>query len=69
MRKRRHYYIYIMGSSSGTLYVGFSRNLHKRVFEHKFHRFEGFTDHYGVERLLYWESYETCIERLVEKSS
>ena len=33
-------------------------NLHKRVFEHKFHRIEGFTDKYQVERLLYWESFD-----------
>jgi predicted GIY-YIG superfamily endonuclease len=28
------------------------------VFEHKSHRIEGFTDRYGVERLLYWESFD-----------
>jgi len=47
-----------MGSLSGTLYIGFSGNLHKRVFQHKFHHFEGFTDKYEVTRLLYWESYD-----------
>ena len=46
-----------MGSISGTLYIGVTSNLHKRVFEHKFHRIEGFTDKYDVERLLYWESF------------
>jgi hypothetical protein len=30
-RERRYYSVYIMGSLSGTLYVGFSGNLHKRV--------------------------------------
>jgi putative endonuclease len=54
---RRTYSAYIMGSLSGTLYVGMTGNLRKRVFEHKFHRFEGFTDKYQVERLLYWESF------------
>lgn len=47
-----------MGSLSGTLYVGMTGNLHKRVFEHKFHRMDGFTDSYDVERLLYWESFD-----------
>jgi len=47
-----------MGSLSGTLYIGMTGNLHKRVFEHKFHRIEGFTDKYQVERLLYWESFD-----------
>ena len=57
-RERRSYCVYIMGSLSGTLYIGMSGNLHKRVFEHKFHRIEGFTADYDVERLLYWESYD-----------
>jgi putative endonuclease len=47
-----------MGSLSGTLYIGMTGNLRKRVFEHKFHRMEGFTDKYQVERLLYRESFD-----------
>ncbi len=54
--KRRSYCVYIMGSRSGTLYIGVTGNLHKRTFEHKFHRIEGFTHKYDVQRLLYWES-------------
>ena len=46
-----------MGSLSGTLYIGITSNLRKRVFDHKFHRSEGFTDKYQVERLLYVESF------------
>jgi putative endonuclease len=57
-RERRSYCVYIMGSLSGTLYIGFTGNLHKRVFEHKFHQLEGFTNRYDVERLLYWASYD-----------
>ncbi len=58
MRIRRSYCVYVMGSITGTLYIGMTGNLHKRVFEHKFHRIEGFTDDYDIERLLYWESYD-----------
>ncbi len=57
-REQRSYCVYIVGSLSGTLYIGMTGNLHQRVFEHKFHRVEGFTDEYDVERLLYWESYD-----------
>jgi|HubBroStandDraft_4_1064222.scaffolds.fasta_scaffold494177_1 putative endonuclease len=57
-RDRKTYCTYIMGSLSGTLYIGMTGNLHKRVFEHKFHRVEGFTDKYEVERLLYRESFD-----------
>ena len=58
MRTRRSYCVYIMGSITGTLCIGMTGNLHKRVFEHKFHRIEGFTDDYDVNRLLYWEWYD-----------
>ena len=57
-RERRSYSIYIMGSQSGTLYIGFTGNLPKRIFEHKFHQMEGFTNKYDVERLLYWASFD-----------
>jgi len=57
-RERRSYSVYIMGSLSGTLYIGFTGNLHKRVFQHKFHQMEGFTNKYDVERLVYWASYD-----------
>jgi putative endonuclease len=57
-RERRSYCVYIMGSLSGTLYIGFTGNLHKRIFEHEFHQMEGFTNKYDVERLLYWASFD-----------
>jgi putative endonuclease len=56
--ERKTYSVYIMSSLSGTLYIGVTSNLRKRVFQHRFHRIEGFTDKYGVERLLYWESFD-----------
>jgi putative endonuclease len=58
MRSRRSCCVYILGSTTGTLYIGMTGNLHKRVFEHRFHRIQGFTDAYRIERLLYWESYD-----------
>ena len=58
LHEPKKYYVYIVGSVSGTLYIGMTNNLHRRVFEHKFHRIEGFTDRYEVERLLYWESFD-----------
>jgi putative endonuclease len=57
-----------MGSLSGTFYVGFSGNLHKRVFQHKFHHFEGFTEKYDVVRLLYWESYDDVHKALARET-
>ncbi len=57
-RVHKTYCVYIMGSLSGTLYIGMTSNLHARAFQHKFHRIEGFTDDYDVERLLYGESFD-----------
>jgi putative endonuclease len=63
-RERKTYSVYIMGSLSGTLYVGMSGNLFNRVFEHKFHRIEGFTDKYDVVRLLYCESFDEVVKAI-----
>jgi putative endonuclease len=59
MRREYRFYVYIMQSSSRrALYIGMSNNLHKRVFQHKMHCFEGFTDQYNAVRLVYWESFD-----------
>src|SRR5271157_2750619 len=59
MRKAREhrYSVYIIGSVSGTLYIGITSNLIFRIRQHKDHTFRGFTDHYDVDRLLYYEIY------------
>jgi putative endonuclease len=67
MRDPRYYCVYIMGSLTGTLYIGVSGNLHKRVFQHKFHHHEGFTSRYEVVRLLYWESYDDVHKALARE--
>jgi len=63
-RDRRYYCVYIMGSLSGTLYLGVSGNLHKSVFQHKFHHFEGFTTgttwHVCCMGVLQWCSQGSC---------
>ena len=38
------YYVYIMTNRSGTLYVGLTNNIKKRVYEHKSKLVEGFTN-------------------------
>ena len=50
------YYVYIMASmKNGTLYTGMTDDLPRRVFEHKNHLVEGFTDKYNVTLLVYYE--------------
>ena len=55
----RHYYIYILASRiGGTLYVGVTNDLIRRVGEHKLKLVEGFTKKYDVSRLVYFEIFE-----------
>ncbi len=51
------YYVYMVASRSRTLYIGVSGNLHKRVFEHKRKRFEGFSSAYECHRLVWFEGF------------
>jgi putative endonuclease len=57
MQQERQYYVYILGSYSGTLYIGVTGNLRRRIWQHKQHMIEGFTAEYDVTRLLYFEVY------------
>lgn len=49
------YYVYIMTSPSGTLYIGMTNNLQRRVYEHKHGLTEGFTKKYNITHLVYFE--------------
>ena len=51
-------HIYILGSDTGTLYMGVTSNLYLRVMQHTQGTLEGFTADYGCKRLLYFEGYE-----------
>ncbi len=60
-------YVYILFSQrNGTLYVGVTSNLIKRIYEHKNKFVEGFTKKYGVDKLGYYEIYED-IEKAIER--
>lgn len=53
------FYVYILASKrNGTLYIGVTRNLIKRVFEHKSDEVQSFTKRYSVHLLVYFETYE-----------
>ena len=57
MRAQRSYFVYILASLSGTLYIGVTNDLQRRAFQHKEHEVEGFTKDYDVDRLVYWETF------------
>lgn len=50
------YYVYILASKrNGTLYVGMTNNLARRIYEHKNNLVDGFTKKYSVHNLVYFE--------------
>jgi putative endonuclease len=52
----KDYYVYILASKrNGTLYIGVTNDLVKRVYEHKNGLIEGFSKKYGVHMLVYYE--------------
>ena len=54
-----NYFIYILANKrNGTLYIGMTNNLVKRVYEHKQKLVEGFTKKYFVDKLIYFEVYK-----------
>ncbi len=61
------YYVYILASrKKGTLYIGVTSDLVKRIYEHKHDLVEGFTKEYKVHNLVYFElteSIESAIAR------
>ncbi|WP_027565798.1 GIY-YIG nuclease family protein [Bradyrhizobium sp. URHA0013] len=55
----RHYYVYILASKiGGTLYIGVTNDLIRRVAEHKSKVIESFTEKYDVARLVYFEQFD-----------
>jgi putative endonuclease len=58
------YWVYIMSSLSGTLYIGMTNNLDSRVWQHKAGIFEGFSKKYHCTRLVYREEYDSVFRAI-----
>jgi len=53
------YHVYILASGrNGTLYIGVTNDLARRVWEHREGMIPGFTQEYGVKKLVYFESFD-----------
>jgi putative endonuclease len=67
MSSGRSYWVYILASRrNGTLYIGVTNSLQRRVWQHKTKTHDGFTACYGVDQLVYFEEFrdiENAIRR------
>lgn len=62
----KQYYVYILTNNSGTLYIGVTNDLKRRVWEYKHKIEKGFTERYNIGRLVYYEQTDdarSAIER------
>jgi putative endonuclease len=61
----KHYYVYILASErNGTLYIGVTNDLVRRVFEHKEGAVKGFTKTYKVHNLVYFEQFDDPVRAI-----
>lgn len=61
------YYVYILASKkNGTLYIGVTSNLAKRIGQHKEGKIKGFTKKYHVHMLVYYETFDD-VHRAIQR--
>jgi putative endonuclease len=60
-------YTYIMGSPTGTLYIGVTSEIYTRVQQHKNGIFEGFSKEHNCTRLLYYEQQEDITQSIARE--
>jgi len=62
------YYVYIMANKpGGTLYIGITNKVFKRAKQHRDGVTSGFTKKYHLNRLVYYENYETPLEAITRE--
>jgi putative endonuclease len=55
----RSYWVYVLASKiGGTLYIGVTNDLVRRVYEHRMGLADGFTKRYRIHRLIYFEQHD-----------
>ncbi len=58
---QKKFWVYMMASGyNGTLYIGVTSDLCRRVFEHREGLIEGFTKQYGIKALVWYEVHDTA---------
>ena len=69
MKTIHKYYVYILASKrNGTIYIGMTNDLERRVYEHKTGIVKGFTQKYDVSMLVYFEEFQQ-VEQAIEREN
>jgi putative endonuclease len=64
----KQYYVYILASRrNGNLYIGFTSDLLKRIYEHKRNLIVGFTKKYSVHALMYCDAHDNIEEAITRE--
>jgi putative endonuclease len=64
-----HFFVYILASMSGTLYVGVTNDIKRRTAEHKAKINKGFTSTYGCVRLVYYEQFDDPMDAIARENA
>ena len=64
------YHVYLLARRrDGTLYLGVTNNLGRRIYEHREKRVRGFTARYGIDRLVWYEEYDRVDEAITREKA
>jgi putative endonuclease len=62
------YYVYVLASRKhGTLYIGVTSDLIRRIYQHKTKAVRGFTKRYGVDTLVYFEIFDDPLSAIARE--
>jgi len=65
----KKFYVYILSSKrNGTLYIGVTSDLIKRVYEHKDNVVDGFSKKYNIHHLVWYEAHETVDGAIIREA-
>ena len=64
------YYLYIItNKKDGVLYIGVTNNLERRIFEHKNKLIKGFSSRYNLNKLIYFETFQSINEAIIREKN
>jgi putative endonuclease len=67
---QRQFVVYIMSNKrNGTLYIGMTNNLPRRIYEHREGLLPGFTSKYGLKMLVHYEIFNTAFDAIQRETS